>query len=73
MVGLVATASPASAETPLSVSKVFTLDVIPAGGTTTLTFTIENPNDYDATGVDLIDNMPSGLIVSDPSGAARYV
>jgi len=69
--GLVATASPASAFSPLSVSKEFTPDVIQVGGTTTLTFTIDNPNEFDATGVTLFDTMPDELFVPDPSGATN--
>jgi uncharacterized repeat protein (TIGR01451 family) len=69
--GLVATANPASALESLSVSKQFSPDVIQVGGTTTLAFTIQNPGEFDATGVVLIDNMPDGLLVADPSGATN--
>ena len=64
VLGLVATASPASAQVlePLSASKQFTPDVIPVNGTTTLTFTITNPSDLDATEVLLVDPLPSALV-----------
>src|SRR5918994_2398460 len=71
LVGLVATASPASAAETLSVSKQFSPDVIPVGGTTTLTFTIENPSEFVETGVTLADDMPDDLFVADPSGATN--
>jgi uncharacterized repeat protein (TIGR01451 family) len=71
LVGSGVTASPASALETLSVSKEFSPDVIQVGGTTTLTFTIENPAEFDATGVTLVDTMPDELFVAEPNGATN--
>ena len=47
---------------PPSISKLFAPNPILAGGTSTLTFTITNPNlNNDLTGVAFSDNYPSGL------------
>ena len=56
---------------PAVASKAFAVDTIPLGGTTTLTFTINNPNTTEAlTGVGLVDNLPAGLTVVDGSSSA---
>ncbi len=50
---------------PPSISKTFDANPINAGGTSTLTFTITNPNTSAVlTGVSFIDNLPVGLSVS---------
>ena len=54
---------------PPTLSKVFGVAAIAAGQTTTLSFTITNPNSFaQLTGVGFIDNLPAGLIVSTPNG-----
>ncbi|MBI4751529.1 MAG: DUF11 domain-containing protein [Acidobacteria bacterium] len=56
---------------PAVASKAFAVDTIPLGGTTTLTFTITNPNTTESlTGVGLVDNLPAGLTIADGSNSA---
>ncbi|MGH9830202.1 MAG: hypothetical protein ACREDR_43890, partial [Blastocatellia bacterium] len=56
---------------PPSISKMFGAPNIPPGGTTTLTFTITNPNPSDQlTGVAFTDPLPSGLAVDSTPGAS---
>ncbi len=56
---------------PPVISKVFTPDQIPVGGTSTLTFTITNPNVLASlTEIAFIDNFPAGITrASDPATA----
>ncbi|HKV42936.1 MAG TPA: hypothetical protein VJX67_27320, partial [Blastocatellia bacterium] len=55
---------------PATISKAFGVTNIPVGGTTTLTFTLTNPNTTVAlTGVAFTDPFPSGLIVANPASA----
>ena len=49
-----------------TISKVFSLDVIPAGGVSTMTLTIENPNGFALTGVGLTDNYPVQITNATP-------
>lgn len=59
--------SPASATLnvqPVGITKAFSPTSIPAGGTSTLTITLQNPTGSAYTGVNLTDNLPSGLTVS---------
>jgi hypothetical protein len=55
---------------PPTISKLFgTAGSILPGGTTTLSFTIENPNATVAlNGVAFIDTLPAGLVVATPNG-----
>jgi hypothetical protein len=53
------------------VSKSFGSAAIPVGGTTSLVFSISNPNSGLAlTGITLNDNLPPGLLVATPNGVA---
>ena len=64
-----ATTQPPSAEVALRMlTKAFGADSIPLNGTTSLTFTIINPESQPMTGVALNDNLPGGLAVSTPNG-----
>jgi uncharacterized repeat protein (TIGR01451 family) len=55
---------------PPTISKLFgTVGSIVPGGTTTLSFTIDNPNGTVAlNGVAFIDTLPAGLVVATPNG-----
>ena len=54
---------------PPSIAKAFEPASVPINGTSTLTFTITNPNGGTAlTGVAFTDALPSGLVVSTPNG-----
>jgi uncharacterized repeat protein (TIGR01451 family) len=68
--GLTATATlTVAAVAPPTISKVFGAGNIPANGTTTLSFTINNPNAATAvTGISFTDTFPAGLVVSTPNG-----
>ena len=63
----VTNASPASSNLniqPMGLIKAFSPDSIVAGGTSTLTITLQNPTGSAYTGVDVTDNLPAGLQVS---------
>lgn len=58
-----------------TLNKAFGAQAIPLNGTTSLTFNLANPNAPDNiadttnfTNVTVIDNLPSGLVVANPSG-----
>jgi uncharacterized repeat protein (TIGR01451 family) len=55
---------------PPSISKAFGAASISVGGTTTLTFTIENDNGFAITGVAFTDSLPVGLTVAGTPGVS---
>lgn len=59
-------------EPPPSFSKSFTPAIIANGGTSTLTFTIDNgASALAATGLAFTDNLPAGMVVADPPYASK--
>ena len=55
--------------TPPALSKVFGAASVALNGSTSLTFTINNPNGaVTLTGINVSDTFPSGLVTSTPSG-----
>ena len=66
--GNTASASLSVASAP-QITKAFGASAIPLNGTTSLTFTITNPNGagFPLTGVGFTDSFPSGLVVATPS------
>jgi uncharacterized repeat protein (TIGR01451 family) len=64
-------ALPASAlatASPPTITSAFTPTLIAVGGTSTLAFTITNPNTSSLSGVSLTDTLPAGLVVDNPNG-----
>jgi hypothetical protein len=58
----------ASALAP-TIAKFFDVPSIPLNGSTSLSFTIDNPNsDFTLTGIGFTDPLPQGLVVSTPNG-----
>ena len=56
---------------PPTISKAFGAATIPFNGSTSLSFTITNPNStIPLTGVAFTDTLPAGLVVSTPNGVA---
>jgi uncharacterized repeat protein (TIGR01451 family) len=53
---------------PPTISKAFGAASIPLNGSTSLSFTIQNPNAAALTGVGFSDTLPAGLVVSTPNG-----
>ncbi|HEX3584626.1 MAG TPA: CSLREA domain-containing protein [Candidatus Angelobacter sp.] len=54
--------------TPPTITKVFGAASIPLNGTTSLTFTIQNPNTtLTLNGIAFTDNLPAGLLVATPN------
>jgi uncharacterized repeat protein (TIGR01451 family) len=54
---------------PPTISKAFGAATVQVGGSTSLSFTIQNPNTTTSlTGVGFTDTLPSGLVVSTPNG-----
>jgi len=70
LVGIVAGANPAFAQIT-SFTKAFGAASIPLNGTTSLTFTLINSNDFDVlTG--FTDALPAGLVVATPNGLSNW-
>jgi CSLREA domain-containing protein len=57
-----------AATLPPTISKAFGAASISQGGSTSLSFTITNPNSAALTGVGFGDTLPAGLVVSTPNG-----
>ncbi len=53
---------------PPTISKAFGTVSVPPNGSTTLSFTIGNPNSSTLTGIGFTDPLPSGMIVATPNG-----
>jgi hypothetical protein len=53
---------------PPSISKSFSPTVIAPGGTSTLSFTVANPNAASLGDIGFTDTLPSGVVVSTPNG-----
>ncbi|HEX3565518.1 MAG TPA: Ig-like domain repeat protein, partial [Acidimicrobiales bacterium] len=54
---------------PPTLSKAFGAASVPLGGSTSLSFTVNNPNaTTDLTGIGFTDSLPSGLTVATPNG-----
>ncbi len=51
---------------PLEFTKSFNPPSIPAGGTSTASFTINNPNPFAVSGVGFTDSLPAGMSVASP-------
>jgi Big-like domain-containing protein len=67
--GAAATATLTVAAGPVQISKAFGAATIPLNGSTTLSFTINNPAaNGTSTGVAFTDTLPAGLVVSTPNG-----
>lgn len=56
---------------PPTVAKAFNPNTLAAGGASTLTITLGNPNASAITSVNLADNFPSGLVVANPNGVVN--
>src|SRR3989441_614449 len=66
---LLASAGMAWAQSPPVIIKAFGAASIPVGGSTSLTFTIQNNNAAATlTGIGFSDNLPAGLVVATPNG-----
>jgi hypothetical protein len=64
------TAGPNCVSPPL-IAKSFGTSQIPLGSSTSLTFTIQNPNSTtNLTGIGFNDNLPPGIVIATPNGLA---
>ncbi len=66
--GIVAGANPAFAQ--VTFTKSFGAASIPLNGTTSLTFTLINSNDFDVL-AGFTDALPAGLVVATPNGLSN--
>jgi Bacterial Ig-like domain (group 3)/Kelch motif/Galactose oxidase, central domain len=57
-------------DAPPTISKAFGAAQINLNTSTSLTFTITNPNTTSLTGIAFTDNLPAGLVVSTPNGVS---
>src|SRR5208283_4749597 len=56
---------------PPTITKSFGAATIPVGGTTSLSFTVTNPNSSGAlTGINFTDTLTGGLVVASPNGVS---
>ena len=53
---------------PPTISKAFGASAIPLNSSTSLTFTLANPNAASLTGAAFSDSLPAGLVVASPNG-----
>src|SRR5262249_58353655 len=53
---------------PPTISKAFGASTIPLGASTSLTITINNPNNLTLTGLAFTDTLPAGPVVVQPHG-----
>jgi uncharacterized repeat protein (TIGR01451 family) len=56
---------------PPTITKAFGATDIALNGTTSLTFTINNPNTIPLTGISFTDSLPAGLVVATPNGLSN--
>ncbi|MDP8979995.1 MAG: hypothetical protein M3O35_05320 [Acidobacteriota bacterium] len=57
---------------PPTISKAFGAASIPLSGSTSLTFTLANPNSSQSlSGIQFTDSLPAGLMVASPTGASN--
>jgi hypothetical protein len=58
----------AAAANPPTITSAFTPPLIGIGSTTTLAFTITNPNTSSLSGIGFTDALPTGVVVDNPNG-----
>ncbi len=61
---------PANPPAPPTIAKVFSPALVAVGGTSTLTFTLSNPNSTQLTDVKFVDPLPGGVVVADNPAAS---
>lgn len=67
--GLAASAT-LTVDAPPTMTALFGAATIPLNGTTSLTFSISNPNTTALNGIAFTDTLPAGLVVSTPNGSS---